>query len=100
MGQPWTALHTVLLPPRFQVHYVVEKPSWGGLSWKGGVGRVTPEALKQHLPAPGIDTVVMVCGPPGMMAAVSGGKAPDYSQGEVDGMLKELGYTKDCVYKF
>lgn len=42
----------------------------------------------------------MVCGPPGMMASVSGPKAPDYSQGEVSGLLKELGYTKDNVYKF
>ena len=27
----------------------------------------------------------MVCGPPGLMASVSGNKAPDYSQGEVGG---------------
>ena len=29
----------------------------------------------------------MVCGPPGLMASVSGNKAPDYSQGEVGGWV-------------
>lgn len=27
--------------------------------------------------------LIQVCGPPGMMEHVSGGKAPDWSQGEV-----------------
>jgi cytochrome-b5 reductase len=43
---------------------------------------------------------VLVCGPPGMMNAVSGGKAKDFSQGEVSGILKDLGYTKDQVFKY
>ncbi len=34
------------------------------------------------------------------MNAVSGPKAPDYSQGEVGGILKELGYDKEGVFKF
>lgn len=87
-------------PQQFKVHYMVDKPNWGGIMWKGGVGYVSKDVLKQHMPAPSKDNVVMVCGPPGMMAAVSGSKAPDYSQGEVSGLLKELGYTKDSVYKF
>ena len=44
-----------------------------------------PLQLKSRLPAPGKDSLVMVCGPPGLMASVSGNKAPDYSQGEVVG---------------
>jgi cytochrome-b5 reductase len=44
--------------------------------------------------------MVFVCGPPGMMDAVSGGKAPDLSQGELKGMLKDLGYTSPMVFKF
>jgi cytochrome-b5 reductase len=32
--------------------------------------------------------------------AISGDKAPDKSQGELQGMLKELGYATDQVYKF
>lgn len=28
-------------PSRFKVYYVVDKPSWGGMLWKGGVGYIT-----------------------------------------------------------
>ena len=46
---------------------------------------------------------ILVCGPPPMMQAVCGDK--DYSgstpqQGELKGMLKELGYTADQVFKY
>lgn len=35
------------------------------------------------------------------METVSGGKNPkDYSQGEVTGILKELGFTPASVFKF
>ncbi|KXZ46595.1 hypothetical protein GPECTOR_42g806 [Gonium pectorale] len=87
-------------PGRFKVHYMVDKPSWGGLFWKGGVGFITKDVLAAHLPAAAKDNLVMVCGPPGMMEAVSGNKAPDYSQGEVKGLLKELGFDTTNVYKF
>ena len=43
---------------------------------------------------------IQVCGPPPMMEAVSGDKNPDKSQGEVSGVLADLGYTKDMVFKF
>jgi len=81
----------------FKVHYFIEKH---GADWKGEVGRVTPELAKKYLPPPSNDNLILVCGPPPMMNAVSGSKAPDYSQGEVGGFLKEMGYTKDQVYKF
>ncbi|KAG1656196.1 hypothetical protein FOA52_011997 [Chlamydomonas sp. UWO 241] len=86
-------------PDKFKVYYVVAKPSVES-AWKGGVGFVTKEILEAQLPSPCPDTVVMVCGPPGMMKAVSGDKAPDKSQGEVEGLLKELGFSKDNVFKF
>lgn len=35
-----------------------------------------------------------------MMKAVSGDKAKDKSQGELTGILKDLGYTADQVFKF
>ncbi|GFR45811.1 hypothetical protein Agub_g7267 [Astrephomene gubernaculifera] len=87
-------------PQQFRVYYVVDKPNWGGLFWRGGVGYVTRDMLAARLPAPGRDSLVMVCGPPGMMTAVSGNKAPNFSQGEVTGLLKELGYDSSNVYKF
>lgn len=53
------------------------------------------------MPPPGRDgTIILVCGPPGFMAAVSGDKAPDKSQGAVVGMLKQAGYKAEQVYKF
>lgn len=50
--------------------------------------------------APPCPLACQVCGPPGMMAAISGPKNPDYSQGEVGGVLKDLGYTSAMVFKF
>lgn len=89
-------------PDRFKVFYVVDKPNWGGIFWKGGVGYVTKDMLAAHMPAPslGSDALVMVCGPPGMMNVVSGDKAPDKSQGELSGLLKAMGYAAEQVYKF
>lgn len=43
---------------------------------------------------------VYTCGPPGFMDVVSGNKTPDIKQGELTGILKELGFTSDSVYKF
>lgn len=81
----------------FKVHYVLEKPPKG---WSGSTGYVSKETVQKYIPAPSNDNLVMVCGPPGMMKAISGSKAPDYSQGELDGLLKDLGYTKEQVFKF
>jgi len=87
---------------RFKVHYIVDKPTMEGQAekWNGSVGLVSASYLKQHLPAPGKDALVYVCGPPGFMNTVSGDKAPDKSQGELTGILKSLGYDKDMIYKF
>jgi len=83
--------------PNFKVHYVVTKaPS----KWTGGVGHVNADVIKKYMPEPSDDNIVFVCGPPGFYTAVSGPKAKDYSQGEVDGYLKELGYKKEQVFKF
>eukprot|EP00850_Spirogloea_muscicola_P021589 SM000255S08768 [mRNA] locus=s255:170703:174046:+ [translate_table: standard] len=83
--------------PNLKVFYVVDHPD---KDWHGGVGRTNADILKKALPAPSDDTLILVCGPPGMMNNISGDKNPDRSQGEVQGLLKDLGYTKDQVYKF
>ncbi|KAI8870679.1 ferredoxin reductase-like protein [Ramicandelaber brevisporus] len=89
-------------PDRVKVHYKVAKPTNLPVAWTGGVGFVTKEDLVEHLPAAseGNDIVIGVCGPPGMMAVISGDKLPDKSQGPLDGYLKELGYTSENVFKF
>jgi len=80
-----------------RVYYVLENPPEG---WKQGVGYVSEGILKQTMPAPSKDSLILVCGPPPMMKMISGTKTQDYKQGEVDGILKTLGYNSDNVYKF
>ncbi|KAL6070849.1 NADH-cytochrome b5 reductase [Balamuthia mandrillaris] len=84
--------------PNFHIHYTVDSAPRG--KWEGSVGYVTKEMIQQHLPGPSDDALIMVCGPPGFYKHVSGSKAPDYSQGELDGLLKELGWRKNNVFKF
>ncbi|KAI9868132.1 MAG: NADH-cytochrome b5 reductase [Trichoglossum hirsutum] len=85
-------------PQRFRAFYLLDKPP---ASWTGGKGYATKELLKTVLPGPKDGNIkVFVCGPPGMYKAISGGKNSPQDQGELSGLLKELGYSKDQVYKF
>jgi cytochrome-b5 reductase len=86
----------------FKVHYVVEKKGALDFFSSYSTGYITSEVLQKHCPGPseGEDILVTVCGPPPMMKAISGDKAPDKSQGELSGLLAELGYTAEQVYKF
>lgn len=86
-------------PQRFRAFYVLDNPPE---SWQGGKGFITKELLKTVLPEPkeGEKIKLFVCGPPGMYKAISGGKKSPSDQGELEGYLKELGYSKDQVYKF
>ncbi|KAF9131896.1 NADH-cytochrome b5 reductase [Mortierella sp. 14UC] len=85
-------------PDRFKVTYVIDKAVDG---WKGPTGYVNAELIKKYIPevAAG-NTKTFVCGPPLMMKAVCGVKGPNFTQGEVDGALKELGLDSDHVFKF
>ncbi|GMJ07476.1 hypothetical protein like AT5G20080 [Hibiscus trionum] len=83
--------------PNLKVFYTVDNPT---KTWKGGAGYISEDMVTKGLPGPAEDTLILVCGPPGMMEHISGGKAKDYSQGELRGILKELGYTEQMVYKF
>ena len=67
--------------PNFHCHHVLEQPPPG---WEGGIGRVTPEILRHHLPAPGSDTCVFLCGPPPMADSL-------------EAVLKELGYPQQAI---
>lgn len=84
-------------PERFQTHYLIDQAADG---WKGDVGHVSPDLVKKYLPAPSSSSFVYVCGPPGFYKAVSGSKAPDFTQGELSGILAELGYKAENVFKF
>ena len=85
-------------PRRFRTFHVLDNPPDG---WMQGKGRISKELLKTVLPEPKSENIkLFVCGPPGMYNAVSGTKVSPKDQGELKGILKELGYTAEQVYKF
>lgn len=51
-------------------------------AWKQGRGYVTADMVKQNLPAPGNDTVILLCGPPPMCDGAIA-------------TMKKMGYTED-----
>ena len=67
--------------------------------WKEGLGYVNKSMIAAKMPPPGCGKV-LVCGPPPMMEAVCGKKGPKNTQGELGGMLKEMGYSAEDVHKF
>ncbi|RUP50511.1 hypothetical protein BC936DRAFT_138802 [Jimgerdemannia flammicorona] len=76
----------------FKVHYVLNNPPEG---WTGGVGFVTKDIIDEHCPKPADGVKILLCGPPPMIAAMTG-------------YTSELGFEKpraiskleDQVFKF
>lgn len=66
--------------------------------WNGPRGFIGKDLIQKHLPAPslGDDAIIFVCGPPPMYDVLSGPRGED----ELKGVLAEVGYTKEQVYKF
>jgi cytochrome-b5 reductase len=67
--------------PNFHCHHVLEQPP---PEWSGSIGRITPEILRQHLPAADAATCIFLCGPPPMVDAL-----------EIT--LKELDYPEQTI---
>jgi cytochrome-b5 reductase len=85
-------------PQRFRAFYVLDNPP---KEWAGTKGFITKDLLKTVLPEPKEGNIkIFVCGPPGLYKAISGPKVSPKDQGELSGILKELGYTEEQVYKF
>ncbi|CAI7650747.1 unnamed protein product [Penicillium bialowiezense] len=85
-------------PQRFRAFYVLDKPP---AEWTGGKGFITKELLKTVLPEPKEGNIkLFVCGPPPMYKAISGAKISPKDQGELTGILGDLGYSKEQVFKF
>uniref|UniRef100_A0A7S2FJB2 cytochrome-b5 reductase n=1 Tax=Octactis speculum TaxID=3111310 RepID=A0A7S2FJB2_9STRA len=87
-------------PERFTVYYVLDQPPSPAFLWRGGIGYITGAMLKAKLPGPCDQNKILVCGPPGMMNVVSGSKISVRDQGELVGLLQDLGYSKEQVFKF
>jgi len=52
---------------RFKVFYVLNNPPEG---WTGGIGFISQAMIEEHLPNPGVDTSILMCGPPAMNKAM------------------------------
>lgn len=65
----------------FRCYHVLEHPPSG---WTQGTGRITEALLRRHLPSPGPDTVVFLCGPPAMVDAL-------------EGTLRTIGYSEETI---
>ncbi|KAI9007257.1 hypothetical protein BC832DRAFT_591840 [Gaertneriomyces semiglobifer] len=83
-------------PDQFELRYFLEKPP---MVWRGGEGYINETVIKEACPKPG-EGKVFICGPNQMLASISGTKAPDFTQGQIGGLLKKLGYKEQDVYKF
>lgn len=96
------------------MHVVDSKPGWSFFSKTTTVagsgstntsttasysGGLTKDVLAKVLPPPSRNALVLVCGRPQMTAAIAGPKTPDFKQGELGGLLLELGYAQGQVWK-
>ncbi|KAL8150800.1 hypothetical protein V2J09_020608 [Rumex salicifolius] len=71
-------------PDRFSIYYVLNQPPE---IWKGGVGFVSKDMIKEHLPAPADDIQILRCGPPPMNKAMAA-------------HLEDLGYSPAMQFQF
>lgn len=85
-------------PDRLTITYCLDQPPLNG--WRGYSGYITKDMILETMPAPSPEHLIMVCGPPPMMFHLSGNKAEDKSQGELEGLLRDLEYTSEQVFKF
>ena len=65
----------------FHCYHVLEQPPAG---WSQGTGRITEDILREHLPPPGPDTVIFLCGPPPMADAL-------------ETTLKAIGHSEQAI---
>ena len=87
----WISSH----PDQLDVTHVLSNEVEGS-EWSGERGFINADLIKSKFPPPADDVLIFVCGPPPMCEALCGPRA----EKEVSGVLKELGYTADMVFKF
>lgn len=46
-----------------QLHYTLDRPP---AKWSHSTGFINADMVKEHLPAPGSGTLILMCGPPPM----------------------------------
>jgi len=65
----------------FHCYHVLEQPPVG---WSQGIGRITDDILRRHLPPADSETVIFLCGPPPMVD-------------HLEASLKGLGYSEQAI---
>jgi len=78
---------------RLSITHVLSEKSDG---WTGHTGFIDAALIKKHMPEPGNDNQIWICGPPPMYDALCGPRG----DAELSGVLPGLGYVTDEVYKF
>ena len=70
-------------------------------SWNTNIprlGRIDMDSMKELLPKPSDNTLILLCGTPGMKESLYGKKTEEGR--ELNGALSKLGYTKDMIHVF
>lgn len=76
-------------------HVLSHEPE--GSDWKGERGYINADMIRKYMPSPDEeDIIIFVCGPPPMYDAFCGPR----DQKELSGILADLGYKAEQVYKF
>eukprot|EP00547_Thalassionema_nitzschioides_P002645 CAMPEP_0194212718 /NCGR_PEP_ID=MMETSP0156-20130528/12758_1 /TAXON_ID=33649 /ORGANISM="Thalassionema nitzschioides, Strain L26-B" /LENGTH=213 /DNA_ID=CAMNT_0038940591 /DNA_START=363 /DNA_END=1004 /DNA_ORIENTATION=- len=77
------------------VHVLSQEPE--DSSWEGRKGFINKDVIKEYFPPPeDKDTIIFICGPPPMYQVFSGPR----DEKELSGLLKDMGYSADQVFKF
>ena len=80
---------------RFRLTHILSGES-AKSGWEGKTGHIDRAAIKEGLPGPDEDCMIFVCGPPPMYDALCGPRG----EPELSGVLADMGYRADQVYKF
>jgi cytochrome-b5 reductase len=85
-------------PEQFQLVDILSHESEDS-NWKGARGHIDRAMVEQYFPAPDSSESfkIFICGPPPMYDALTG---PREEKDVVKGLLGEMGYQPDQVYKF
>ena len=86
-------------PKQLRVLYVLDEAPEG---WRGGRGYISKAMVREYMPDPLLGRLakVLVCGPPGMVKHVAGELPSKKGQGKLGGVLEELGFDTEQVFKF
>lgn len=89
---------------RFRVIYGLDKlpKDFKGPHQDQFEGYITSEILSKHMPAPAKadDIRIFLCGPPPFVESIAGNKVKGQQPENLKGLLADLGYQPDQVYRF